>query len=125
MDHDVAIEPFMASDNEHTICRCSVWWNKSRKEVQLNFQLGWVKDRFWSFIIFGSPKANFVLDTWKMNNTKKVNALGAEIEAQIKAKSGRGWDLLNEFANKTGFKIAGDANAAPTEVAGAVAAPAA
>lgn len=100
-------KPFVKDAFTHTHVRVDVDYKKGHGP-ELSFRLVEVgADRFVKFSVFSSPRASIVLEAWKTNSMKKLNALDDELTANLKARSGRGWDELQEFSRKVGFVLQG------------------
>ncbi len=96
MDIDLNIKPIYGSGLTHNVLRISVSYDKRAKGPVARLQAAQVDPPVCGFVgfrvaLFGSPSETVNLFTpeqaWKTNNKKKLEAVFAEVEAGIAAKS--------------------------------------
>lgn len=106
MHYDLSIEPVEINNTRHTIIRVMIHYDKKATGPVLVAQAANVDDGFYKYGIFTSPKHSEPWETgWKVNSKKKLEQCWEQIHKDLKGRTGRVWDVVQDFAAKNGLTL--------------------
>ncbi len=107
----ISCVPFTKDGKTHDTIEVRVSYAPQFKDCSLYLHAGETTNKGskfegFAFIMFFSPSEHYSLLPMTRDNKKKVEALRDQTFAEIKSKSGKGWEHLQEFCKKYGITLA-------------------